>query len=69
MLRSAYGINDFYNFSGADVIRVMNNSLRGIKKKTYLNILICGSSGIGKTSFIELFLKKFNSKAAEELLN
>ena len=51
------------------MIRVMNNSLRGIKKKTYLNILICGSSGIGKTSFIELFLKKFNSKAAEELLN
>ncbi len=25
-----------------------------------LNILVCGPSGIGKTAFVKLFLKKFN---------
>ena len=47
----------------------MNNLINGVKRTTYLNILVCGQSGIGKSSFIELFLKKFNLKAAEELLN
>lgn len=47
----------------------MNNLIHGVKRTTYLNILVCGQSGIGKSSFIELFLKKFNLKAAEELLN
>ena len=27
---------------------------------TFQNILVCGASGIGKTSFIDLFMKKLN---------
>ena len=35
---------------------------------TDFNIMVCGAAGIGKTSFIDLFLKKFNLKAARDLL-
>ena len=31
--------------------------------------MVCGAAGIGKTSFIRLFLKKFNFKKAEEIIN
>lgn len=31
--------------------------------------MICGAAGIGKSSFVDQFLKKFNKKRAEELLN
>jgi septin family protein len=27
---------------------------------TDFNILVCGAAGIGKSSFVELFIKKFN---------
>ena len=52
------------NLLDSNVAERMNAFVRGIQKNTYLNIMVCGSSGIGKTSFIELFLKKFNLKAA-----
>jgi septin family protein len=42
--------------------------LRGINKTTYLNIMVCGASGVGKSSFIEVFLKKFNLKKAIDLI-
>jgi septin family protein len=33
-----------------------------------LNIMVCGPAGIGKTSFVHLFMEKFNKpKALEEL--
>jgi len=31
--------------------------------------MVCGASSTGKTSFIELFLKKFNYKKALEVIN
>jgi septin family protein len=31
--------------------------------------MVCGASGIGKTSFVELFMKRFNKKLAEKVLN
>lgn len=33
------------------------------------NIMVCGPAGVGKSSFIDLFLKKFNLKAAKEKLD
>lgn len=34
-----------------------------------MNIMVCGPSGVGKTSFIELFMKKFNYKKAIAQIN
>lgn len=31
---------------------------------TDFNILVCGAAGIGKSSFVELFIKKFNHSEA-----
>lgn len=33
------------------------------------NIMVCGSSGIGKTSFIELFMLHFNKQEAAKILD
>jgi len=33
--------------------------------KINFNIMVCGPSGSGKSSFIDLFLRKFNFKVAE----
>jgi septin family protein len=30
--------------------------------------MVCGAAGIGKTSFVKLFLKKFNHHQAEEII-
>jgi DNA polymerase III gamma/tau subunit len=30
--------------------------------------MMCGPAGIGKTSFIKLFMKKFNSKQAQGII-
>jgi septin family protein len=30
--------------------------------------MVCGAAGIGKTSFVKLFLKKFNHRMAEEII-
>ena len=35
---------------------------------TNFNILVCGSSGIGKSSFADLFMKKFNFAEAKQIL-
>ena len=35
-----------------------------VTKGTYFNIMVCGAAGIGKSSFTELFVKKFNFKEA-----
>lgn len=35
------------------------NNLQKEGGATDFNIMVCGSSGIGKTSFVDLFLKKF----------
>ncbi len=34
-----------------------------------LNIMVCGPAGVGKTSFIKLFMMRFNKKQAEKKLN
>ncbi len=36
-----------------------------IGSKINFNIMVCGSPGTGKSSFIDLFLRKFNFKVAE----
>jgi predicted GTPase len=33
---------------------------------TDFNILVCGAAGVGKSSFVELFLKKFNFTEAKQ---
>ncbi|CDW82547.1 cell division protein [Stylonychia lemnae] len=38
-------------------------------KSKYLNIMVCGPAGIGKSSFIELFLEKFNKVQFQELIS
>ena len=54
---------------GSQVVDKMNFVMRASKKNTHFNIMVCGSSGIGKTSFIEMFLRKFHANAADELIN
>lgn len=40
------------------------------KKVTHrYNIMVCGASGIGKTSFIELFMLQFNKHEASKILD
>lgn len=36
--------------------------------KVNFNIMVCGPSGSGKSSFIDLFIRKFNFKVAEQLI-
>lgn len=36
------------------------------EKKECFNIMVAGASGIGKSSFVDLFLMKFNIKEAEK---
>ena len=36
------------------------HTLSQSKCTTNFNIMVCGKSGIGKSSFAELFMKKFN---------
>jgi len=33
----------------------------------HFNIMVCGASGIGKTSFIDLFMKKFNLDDVQDI--
>ena len=33
-----------------------------------MNIMVCGPAGIGKTSFVKMFLEKFDSEKARELI-
>jgi len=35
---------------------------------TDFNILVCGAAGIGKSSFVELFIKKFNLTEANKII-
>ena len=35
---------------------------------TNFNILVCGSAGIGKSSFIDLFMEKFKYKENSDIL-
>jgi septin family protein len=35
---------------------------------TDFNILVCGAAGIGKSSFVELFIKKFNLAEANVII-
>lgn len=41
----------------------------GRAKHRKLNIMVCGSAGIGKTSFVKLLLRKFNNRKSEEAIN
>lgn len=52
-----------------DVSKIVNKVRNTINRNTQLNIMVCGAAGIGKTSFIRLFLKKFNYMKAEEVIN
>lgn len=53
---------------GNDVQENLQNMSRLMKTKQQLNIMVCGQAGIGKTSFIKLFLKKYNLDEAQKLL-
>lgn len=40
-----------------------------MKENIQLNIMVCGETGVGKTKFIDMFIKKFNLKQTNERLN
>ena len=40
-----------------------------LTKGSYFNIMVCGAAGIGKSSFADLFIKKFNFREASSKLN
>ena len=44
---------------------VIHEVKRRIQRNQQLNIMVCGAAGIGKSSFVKLFIKKFNLKSAE----
>lgn len=52
----------------AQHIERVEKSIRQTKHKK-LNIMVCGASGIGKTSFVKLLLRKFNHRRSEEAIN
>ena len=45
-----------------------SRELEGKGPKVNFNIMVCGPSGSGKSSFIDLFIRKFNFKVAEQLI-
>ena len=52
-----------------DIAEAVSKVAARIHRNKQLNIMVCGAAGIGKTSFIRLFLKKFNHKEAERIIN
>lgn len=41
---------------------------KSYQKVQYLNILIIGGTGCGKSCFIDLFMKKFNYSKAKDII-
>ena len=74
LLVSHYGNHIIYSFTNIifidhEVAKIVDTVRSRINRNKQLNIMVCGAAGIGKTSFIKLFLKKFNHKRAQDIIN
>ena len=61
-LLASVNINNLHQLNQED----SNLAHKGVS--TDFNIMVCGGTGIGKSSFVDLFLKKFNYSEATKII-
>ena len=59
---ASVNINNLHQLNQED----SNLAHKGVS--TDFNIMVCGGTGIGKSSFVDLFLKKFNYSEATKII-